>query len=131
VLRYSPYSHELFALIKSGALGPLINVAHVEPVGFFHFAHSYVRGAWAREAESSFALMTKCCHDLDLLCAWLAPAAPARVSSFGSLAHFRPDAKPAAAGAATRCGDCAHERACAYSAKKSACRLASPSARKR
>jgi hypothetical protein len=45
------------------------------------------------------------------------------VSAFGSLAHIRPDAKPAAAGAATRCGDCAHECACAYSAKKSACCL--------
>ena len=56
--------------------------------------------------------------DIDLLCHWLSPGAPVRVSSFGSLLHFRKAGKPAAAGSATRCLECPIERECAYSAKK-------------
>ncbi|KAI0774411.1 streptomycin biosynthesis protein StrI [Fomes fomentarius] len=118
VLRYSPYSKAVTEVVRSGALGPLINVVHIEPVGFYHYAHSYVRGNWAREQDSCFSLMTKSCHDLDILCHWLSPGGPTRVSSFGSLQHFRKDKKPVEAGDAKRCLDCVYERDCAYSAKK-------------
>ena len=60
-------------------------------------------------------LLAKSCHDLD----WISHimACPCRrVSSFGSLHHFRPEQAPAGAG--TRCLDCAVEPACPYSAKK-------------
>ncbi|KAG6832938.1 hypothetical protein H0H92_004822 [Tricholoma furcatifolium] len=57
--------------------------------------------------------------DIDLLCYWFSPQGPARVSSFGSLQHFRKSAKPAAAGSATRCIECPAEKECPYSAKKS------------
>lgn len=59
VMRYSPYNRELIQIIRSGVLGRLVNVVHVEPVGYYHFAHSYVRGNWSLEATSSFSLMTK------------------------------------------------------------------------
>lgn len=62
VLRYSPYTKALTEVVRSGQLGELVNAVHVEPVGYFHFAHSYVRGHWAKEAESSFSLMTKSCQ---------------------------------------------------------------------
>ena len=62
VLRYSPYSKAVTEVVRSGALGPLINVVHIEPIGYFHFAHSYVRGNWAREKDSCFSLMTKSCQ---------------------------------------------------------------------
>ncbi|KAJ7667852.1 hypothetical protein DFH06DRAFT_1267946 [Mycena polygramma] len=118
VMRYSPYSREITEHVRSGALGKLVNIVQVEPVGYFHFAHSYVRGNWATEKDSSFSLMAKCCHDIDLINYWLSPSTPSRVSSFGSLQHFRKSSKPAAAGAATRCLDCPIEKDCAYSAKK-------------
>ncbi|KAF7352913.1 GFO-IDH-MocA domain-containing protein [Mycena venus] len=118
VMRYSPYSREITELIRSGTLGKLVNIVQVEPVGYYHFAHSYVRGNWNTEKGSSFSLMTKCCHDIDIICFWLSPSTPSRVSSFGSLQHFRKSSKPAAAGAATRCLDCPMEKDCAYSAKK-------------
>ncbi|KAF9222094.1 NAD(P)-binding protein [Gyrodon lividus] len=118
VLRYSPYSKAITEVVRSGELGELINAVHVEPVGYFHFAHSYVRGNWAKEAESSFSLMTKSCHDIDILCHWLSPATPTRVSSFGSLQHFKKEKKPLLAGSASRCLECLIERECPYSAKK-------------
>ncbi|KAF9483968.1 NAD(P)-binding protein [Pholiota conissans] len=118
VMRYSPYSKEITTIIRSGVLGELINVVQVEPVGHYHFAHSYVRGNWSNENQSSFSLMTKCCHDIDLICNWFSPAVPAKISSFGSLKHFRKSAKPKAAGNATRCLECPIEKECAYSAKR-------------
>ncbi|TFK43375.1 hypothetical protein BDQ12DRAFT_176526 [Crucibulum laeve] len=118
VLRYSPYNKDITDIVRSGALGELINVVHVEPVGYYHFAHSYVRGNWSTEKDSSFSLMTKSCHDIDILCHWFSPLKPARVSSFGSLQHFRKSGKPTAAGNATRCLDCPVEKDCPYSAKK-------------
>ena len=62
VLRYSPYSEEITEIVRSGTLGDLINIVQVEPVGYYHFAHSYVRGNWKQEKRSSFSLMTKCCQ---------------------------------------------------------------------
>ncbi|OCH90684.1 NAD(P)-binding protein [Obba rivulosa] len=118
VLRYSPYNRAITEIVRSGSLGQLMNAVHVEPVGHYHFAHSYVRGNWAREAESCFSLMTKSSHDIDLLCHWFSPSVPTRVSSFGSLLHFRKEAKPPEAGGSTRCLDCSYESQCPYSAKR-------------
>ncbi|KIM91075.1 hypothetical protein PILCRDRAFT_811591 [Piloderma croceum F 1598] len=118
VLRYSPYNKAVTEIVRAGTLGELVNIVHIEPVGYYHFAHSYVRGNWRKESETSFSLMTKSCHDIDILCHWLSPNTPSRVSSFGSLQHFRKSAKPATAGDVTRCLDCPMEKDCAYSAKK-------------
>ena len=62
--------------------------------------------------------MAKCCHDIDILSFYLSGLAPAKVSSFGSIGHFRPDKQPQAAKGATRCFDCPIEADCAWSAKK-------------
>lgn len=67
VMRYSPYMQEIQAIITSGSLGELVNAVHVEPVGYFHFAHSYVRGNWRNEKDSSFSLLTKCCQYVNLI----------------------------------------------------------------
>jgi predicted dehydrogenase len=105
-------------LIEDGAVGDVMNVQHLEPVGWYHFAHSFVRGNWRREDESSFFLMAKACHDVDLITYMLGDLRCTQVSSFGNLQLFKEDKKPA--GAAERCLDCpaAVESACPYSAKR-------------
>ncbi|KZZ96895.1 NAD-binding Rossmann fold oxidoreductase [Ascosphaera apis ARSEF 7405] len=118
VLRYSPYNRAVKEVIDSGALGDIINIQHIEPVGNQHFSHSYVRGNWHKESESSFSLMTKCCHDIDVLSFYLNNLQPKRVQSFGSLAHFKKSRKPVEAGDALECLDCPYESNCVWSAKK-------------
>lgn len=116
VLRYDPVISQIKELIDSGAIGDVIHIQHFEPVGYYHFAHSFVRGNWRNEAESSFALLAKSCHDLDLIHHWAGERKCIKVSSFGSLSHFRKENKPP--GASSRCLDCPVESDCPYSAKK-------------
>ncbi|MHC6591945.1 Gfo/Idh/MocA family protein [Arthrobacter sp. C152] len=113
VMRYAPLTVLLRQLLSAGAVGRIISVQHLEPVGFWHFAHSYVRGNWRREDESSPFLLAKCTHDLDWL-SYIIGSRPVRVSSFGRLTHFRPGEAPE--GASSRCTDCPVEAGCPYSA---------------
>ncbi|XP_052796880.1 scyllo-inositol 2-dehydrogenase (NAD(+))-like isoform X5 [Mya arenaria] len=87
VLRYTPWVKKVKEIIDSGVIGQVVNINHVEPVGYTHFAHSYVRGNWHKESDSSFSLLAKCCHDVDLICYWMNHRCD-RVSSFGNLSHF-------------------------------------------
>jgi predicted dehydrogenase len=113
VLRYTAYTAAVKSLLDSGAIGRIVSIQHLEPVGWWHHAHSFVRGNWRNEAESSPMLLAKSCHDIDWLL-YLAGQPARRVSSFGGLAHFRPSSKPAGAG--DRCVSCAVESSCPYSA---------------
>ena len=120
VLRYTPYTALVKRVVDAGRLGGVISVQHLEPVGFLHQAHSYVRGAWRSQDATSSMLLAKSCHDLDWL-QYVVGRPIRRVASFGGLAHFRPENRPA--GAADRCLDCAVEPTCPYSAVRfySAC----------
>ena len=53
VLRYSPFFSELKRLLDAGAIGELVSVQHIESVGFWHQAHSFVRGNWRNSEEST------------------------------------------------------------------------------
>lgn len=117
VLRYTPHTTVLRRLLAEGAIGTLHSIEHLEPVGFWHDAHSFVRGSWRNEAESSPMLLAKSCHDLDWLL--LVAGAPCRrIASFGSLSHFTRAKQPE--GAADRCLQCpSHiEQSCPYSARR-------------
>jgi predicted dehydrogenase len=117
VMRYTDYTQALKKLIDSGAIGEVVTVQHLEPVGYWHQAHSFVRGNWRNTQESSFMLLAKSCHDLDWI-RYIVGEPCLSVSSFGALKHFKQSEKPAAAGAATRCLHCTYEPDCPYSAKK-------------
>lgn len=113
VLRYTPYTRTLKALIDEGRIGDVVSVQHLEPVGHWHQAHSYVRGNWRRTDEATSMLMAKSCHDLDWL-QYIVGEPPARVSSFGRLTHFTPANRPQ--DAADRCVDCPVSGDCAFNA---------------
>jgi predicted dehydrogenase len=113
VLRYAPATVALKQLIDAGGIGDVVGAERLEPVGYWHFAHAYVRGNWRREAGSSSVLLAKCCHDLDWL-RYVMGVPCLRVSSFAGLHHFRPERRPRGAG--DRCLDCSIEPDCPYSA---------------
>ena len=115
VMRYTPYTRAVRQIAGSGQLGDIMSVQHLEPVGFWHQAHSYVRGNWRRSDLATSMLMAKSCHDLDWL-QYILGRAPLRVSSFGSLTHFTAANRPP--GAADRCVACSVEPNCPYSASR-------------
>ncbi|HJO94900.1 MAG TPA: Gfo/Idh/MocA family oxidoreductase [Victivallales bacterium] len=115
VLRYTPHTKKLKEIIDSGAIGEIVNIQRLEPVGYWHYAHSYVRGNWRNEKESSFILLAKSCHDIDWIHYIMGEKCTA-VSSFGSLKYFKKENQPE--GASSRCLDCKYERTCQYSAKR-------------
>ncbi|MFD0617570.1 Gfo/Idh/MocA family protein [Paenibacillus sp. GCM10027629] len=116
VLRYTNFFGTIKSLLEKGAIGDLISITHNENVGYWHQAHSFVRGNWRRKDESSPMILAKSSHDLDILL-WLAGSECASVSSFGSLSHFTSSQAPV--GAPLRCTDgCPVEQDCLYFAPK-------------
>ena len=117
VMRYMPYFQKLYEIATDGRYGRLMGIDHTENVGYFHFAHSYVRGNWRREDETTPMLLAKSCHDFDYI-NWLMGGGCTGVSSVGQLSYFVPANAPE--GAAARCLDCpAHIRArCEYDAER-------------
>lgn len=115
VLRYTNFTRKLKELISGGKIGTVMSVQHLEPVGHWRFAHSYVRGNWRKEEDSSSVLLAKSIHDLDWI-RYIVDSAPKQVSSFGSLMFFKKENQPE--GAADRCLECALEPQCPYSAPR-------------
>ena len=116
VLRYTPFYSTLKEMLARGDIGRIINIQAREDVGFFHQAHSFVRGNWRNSEETSPMILAKCCHDMDLL-VWLSGSSCKQVSSFGSLTWFKEENAPE--GAARRCLDgCAVKDSCPYDAEK-------------
>ncbi|MDF2960756.1 MAG: hypothetical protein K0S39_2491 [Paenibacillus sp.] len=116
VLRYTPFFTKVKELIEGGEIGRIMSVQWNENVGFWHQAHSFVRGNWRNAGMSSPMILAKCCHDMDML-QWLIDDECLRVSSFGSLSYFRKENAPE--GSTERCTDgCPVEKECVYSALK-------------
>ncbi|MBO5737682.1 MAG: Gfo/Idh/MocA family oxidoreductase [Clostridia bacterium] len=115
VLRYAPAYVKLKELLDSGEIGKLVCIDWIEQVAYWHQAHSFVRGNWRREDETSPMIMAKCCHDMDLL-QYYADAKCDTVYSVGDLAFFKKENQPE--GAADRCAECKYKHDCVYSAER-------------
>jgi predicted dehydrogenase len=115
VLRFTPFFKTLHEIVASGRLGEIVTVEQRENVAYWHAAHSYVRGHWCNSQLSSPMILAKCCHDLDIL--YWNLGACRRLSSTGSLLHFRPENAPP--GAPERCTDgCPAEQNCPFYAPR-------------
>jgi len=116
VLRYTPFIAKIKALINSGIIGTVITIQHNENEGFWHHAHSYVRGEWSKAAESSPVIVAKSCHDFDLIL-YLVNSKCTSVSSYGANTFFVSDNAPG--DVPYRCTDgCQFAENCAYNAMK-------------
>ena len=116
VLRYNRFFRTMKKFIDEGKVGRVINIEHTECVGDVHYTHSYVRGKWHNTDESSFMLLAKSCHDLDII-QWLIGKECKKIQSFGHLTYFKRENAPA--DSTERCYDgCPHIETCPYSAKK-------------
>lgn len=71
-------------------------------VGFWHQAHSFIRGNWRNSTESSPMILAKACHDFDII-QFLLDSSCSKISSFGELLHFKKENAPI--GSAERCLD--------------------------
>lgn len=116
VLRYTPFFIAMKEAIDRGEIGEVQSVHHIENIGYWHFAHSYVRGNWRNVEETTPMIVAKCSHDTDIINYLLGGKRCKRISSFGSLSYFRKENAPE--GATERCEDCPHNKTCLYSAYK-------------
>ncbi len=116
VLRYTVFYNTLKDLIASGRIGDVVSICANENVGYWHQAHSFVRGNWRNSQETSPMILQKSCHDMDIL-TWLLGKRCKSVSSIGGTTLFKPSMAPE--GAALRCLDgCKAKDACPFDAEK-------------
>lgn len=114
VLRFSAFYRRAKEIIESGALGEIVSIQASEGVEPWHQAHSFVRGHWSVVAKSSPMILSKCCHDTDIV-HWLVGRRCRRIASFGSLEFFRAERAPT--GAPARCTDvCPVGETCPFNA---------------
>jgi predicted dehydrogenase len=113
VLRYSDFFATIKHLLDDNVVGQLKSIQHQENIGYYHYAHSFVRGPWHRSDIANPIILAKACHDMDLL-AWYINAKCTKVSSFGVRDTFIQEMKPK--GATERCINCSLSRSCLYHA---------------
>ena len=116
VLRYTPFFSKIKEIISEGIIGDVVTIQAIENVGYWHQAHSFVRGNWRNSNTTSPMCLQKTCHDFDLYL-WLADKTPKRVSSMGDTYFFKEACAPE--GAALRCMDgCKAKENCPFDAEK-------------
>ncbi|MEG0612417.1 MAG: Gfo/Idh/MocA family oxidoreductase [Clostridium sp.] len=113
VLRYTEFFKQLKNILDSKEIGELITIQHIENVGYYHQAHSFVRGNWRNKEESAPMILAKCCHDMDLMY-WFANSPCESLASYGSTKHFKTECAPE--GASKICLEC-EIKDCPYDAR--------------
>ena len=102
-------------LLDAGTIGDVVSIMAVENVGWFHMAHSFVRGNWNNSDTTSPMILQKCCHDMDLYL-WLAGKECDSLSSYGSTYLFKKENAPE--GCKERCTDgCKYQGVCPFDAE--------------
>ena len=116
VLRYTPVFRKVKEILDSGLIGDIVSINASENVGWFHMAHSFVRGNWRNKELSSPMILQKCCHDMDLYL-WLAEKTCRSLTSYGDLNYFTPEHAPE--GCTGRCLEgCKAKEKCIFDAEK-------------
>ena len=118
VLRYAPFYRRIKELLTAGEIGRVVDIRMAEQVSYFHESVSYVRGKYASpEICGSGMLLSKSCHDIDIMTWLMRGNHPRSVASIGNVFQFKPETAPEGAG--NHCLiDCPIERTCPYSAKR-------------
>lgn len=117
VLRYTPFYKKVKKILDSGKLGTVMSVIAAECVGDIHQSHSYIRGNWHSEIETTPILLAKSCHDIDII-QWLVGKKFKAVQSFGELTYFKEENAPE--GSPVRCfeGNCPVADTCRYNCRR-------------
>jgi len=102
VLRYTPFWMTIRDVIAKGTIGDVASIQLNENVEVMHMSHSFVRGNWKNKESSSPMILQKSCHDMDVI-NYIIDKKCERISSYGSLMHFKEENKPT--GAPKRCLD--------------------------
>ena len=114
VLRYTPFYSKIKEIIDEGKLGDIITINASENVGYYHQAHSFVRGPWRNSKESSPMILAKCCHDMDII-RYLIGEKCLSINSYGTLSFFKKENAPK--DSEFYCSKCPHKD-CIYNAQK-------------
>ncbi|MFK9093018.1 Gfo/Idh/MocA family protein [Bacillus salipaludis] len=114
VLRYTEFWSMIKKVIARGEIGEVVSLQLNENVEVMHMSHSFVRGNWNNKEKSSPMILQKSCHDMDII-SFVMGKECNRISSYGSLMHFKEENAPA--GAPKRCLDgCPAELSCPFHA---------------
>ncbi|AIF44332.1 Gfo/Idh/MocA family protein [Virgibacillus sp. SK37] len=114
VLRYTDFWSTIKKVIEEGKIGDVASIQLNENVEVMHMSHSFVRGNWKKKEDSSPMILQKSCHDMDII-RYVMNKKCERVSSYGSLMHFRKENMPT--GAPKRCLDgCPAAQSCPFHA---------------
>ena len=114
VLRYTEFWSTIKKVISKGTIGDVASLQLNENVGIMHMSHSFVRGNWNNKENSSPMILQKSCHDMDII-SYVIDKKCERISSYGSLMHFREENAPQKA--PKRCLDgCPVEQKCPFHA---------------
>ena len=99
-----------------GKIGDVVSVCANENVGYWHQAHSFVRGNWRNSDQTSPMILQKCCHDMDIY-TWLLGKKCKAISSVGDTHLFKKECAPE--GATPYClGGCKAKENCKFDAEK-------------